>query len=163
MVPVRSFHSTVIAGCLALMAPSFVCVRAAQGFDYARYQPVDLDELIARKRPADGADLYRAVPMKITVRPAAYGEPCPVGFLKKTMQMMGSPLDGAVAITRCVNVRSAKNKVVPLFVQDRVAEFLPKEVPIGSVLTLYVVHMFTTSDQVGLLVNEFSAGDAEKK
>jgi hypothetical protein len=145
------------------MTTTFVGVQVAQGFDYARYRPVDLDELLERKWPTGGADLYRAVPMKITVNLAAYGEACPIGFLKKTMQMMGSIWDDAVPITRCVNVRTAKNKVVPLFIQDQVAEFLPKEVPIGSAVTLYVVHMFTSPDQVGLLVNEFSAADAGKE
>jgi hypothetical protein len=145
------------------MTTSFVGVQVAQGFDYSRYRSVDLDELLERKRPADGADLYRAVPMKITVSLAAYGEACANGFLKKTMQMMGSVWDEAVPITRCVNVRTAKNKVVPLFIQDPVAEFLPKEVPIGNAVTLYVVHIFTSPDQVGLLVNEFSAVDAGKK
>ena len=124
-------------------------------FNYARYQPADLDEVLGRRRPADGADLHRAVPMKIVVTLDAYGEACPVGFLMKTLKMQGIRLND-VPVTRCIKVRSAKNQLVQLFIQDRVSEFLPKEVPLGSALTLFVVHLYTTSDRVGLLVNEFS-------
>ncbi len=131
------------------------------GFNYARYKSADLDKVIERKRPADGANLYRGAPLKIVVKLDSYGEPCNIGFLKKSMQIMGV-WDDAVRITRCVNVRTARNKVVPLFIQDQAAEFLPKEVPLGSAVTLFVIHVFASPDKVGLLVNEFSAGGLEK-
>ena len=100
------------------MTTTFVGVQVAQGFDYARYRPVDLDELLERKWPTGGADLYRAVPMKITVNLAAYGEACPIGFLKKTMQMMGSIWDDAVPITRCVNAPSPDHFWVSICMED---------------------------------------------
>jgi hypothetical protein len=65
----------------------------------------------------------------------------------------------ATPITRCVKVRSAKGKVQSVFIQDKVAEFLPKEVPLGSKLMLFVIHLYTDPDEPGLLINEFSIGN----
>jgi hypothetical protein len=131
------------------------------GFNFARYKPVDLDELIGRKRPVDGADLYPGVPVAITGKLESYGQPCSTGFLKRTM-VMGRMWDDAVPITLCIKIRTAKNKIVPLFIQDRVAEFLPKEIPLGGAVAFFAVHMFTSPDQIGLLVNEFSGASAVK-
>lgn len=162
-MPAKAFLKSIMTGCVALAATIFVGVGfvAAEGFNYARYKPTDLDELVERKRPTDGADLFPGVPLKIVVKLESYAEPCNVGFLKRTM-VIGGMRNDAVQITRCVNVRTAKNKVVPLYIQDQVAEFLLKEIPLGSAVTLFAIHMFTTSDRVGLLVNEFSAGGPVK-
>jgi hypothetical protein len=85
-----------------------------------RYKPDYLDKLLERKRPADGADLYPGVPLKIGVILVSYGEPCNTGLLQKAMDM-GNMRRDRTPITRCVNVRTARNKVVPLFIQDNVA------------------------------------------
>ena len=134
----------------------------AWAFDYARYQVTDLDQLMAQKRPKAGVDLYPARPMKLKVALAGYAEGCESGLLKRSMVMAEIPKDqvDALAISRCIKIRSPKGKELKIFIQDVVADFLPKEVPLGSSITLYAVHLFTSPKGPGLLVNEFSTGDA---
>jgi hypothetical protein len=66
------------------------------------------------------------------------------------------------SVTRCITVRSAKGRSLQLFIQDQVAAYLPKEVPIGSAITLFAINVYSTPDGPKILVNEFSAG-ADKK
>jgi murein DD-endopeptidase MepM/ murein hydrolase activator NlpD len=133
----------------------------AFGFDYARYQAADLDQLLAQRRPRSGIDLYPALPLKLTASIIAYGEPCPTGLLARTMLAAGIPQDwiNGVKVTRCIKVRSAKGRELRLFMQDEVASFLPKEAPLGSTVTLFAIQLFTDSRGPGLLVNEFSTGE----
>jgi hypothetical protein len=139
-----------------------VGILPAQAFDYARYQVTDLDQLMAQKRPKAGVDLYPARPLKLKVVLAGYAEGCESGLVKRTMVMADIPKDqvDALAISRCIKIRSPKGKELRIFIQDVVADFLPKEVPLGSSITLYAVHLFTGSNGPGLLVNEFSTSDA---
>jgi hypothetical protein len=65
-------------------------------------------------------------------------------------------IDGVQA-SRCIKVRSAKGKEALLFIQDVVRAYLPGEVPLGSPVTLFAIHLFTTPEGPGLLVNEFEA------
>jgi hypothetical protein len=39
----------------------------AWGFDFARYQATDLDELMQQKRPQTGVDLHPARPLKLRI------------------------------------------------------------------------------------------------
>ena len=122
-------------------------------FDYARYQAADLDKLMEQRRPQMGVDIHPGSPL-ITVALTSYAEPCDVGILKRSMITGGAPKDmvEATRITRCIKVRSSKNRVLPVFIQDQVAEFLPKEVPIGRTVTLFAIHVFTGRDGPGLLL-----------
>jgi len=130
---------------------------AAEGFNFARYQFTDLDEVMEQRRPAQGIDLYPALPLKFRVALASYAEPCSVDFLKKSMIAAGIPKEtvAAAPIMRCIKVRTAEGRLLPLFIQDPVAKLLSKEVPLGRRVTLYAIHLFTGSDGPGLLVNEF--------
>lgn len=147
----------------AILAAVLLLVGTVQalGFDYARYEATDLDTLMAQRRPKAGVDLRPALPMKLKVALVAYAEGCESGLLKRTMLMADIPKDqvDALAITRCIKIRSAKGKELRVFIQDAVADFLPKEVPLGRSITLYSVHLFTSPNGPGLLVNEFSSGD----
>jgi hypothetical protein len=60
-------------------------------------------------------------------------------------------------MTRCIKLRSARGKEVRLFIQDVVAEALPKEVSLGDPVTLFVLRVFNNADGPGLLANEFSS------
>jgi hypothetical protein len=155
---VRTF---LIAAMLPLMAATGLSVSESFGFDYGRYQAADLDDIIAQKRPATGADVFRALPYRMTVTLSSYAEPCNATFLKRSMIMVAIPKAqvDATPITRCIKVRSAKGKVQSVFIQDKVAEFLPREVPLGSKLMLFAIHLYTDPDGPGLLINEFSTGD----
>ena len=144
--------------CAVAIAASLYA-SSAQGFDYSRYQAADLDEILGQPRPESGVDILAEARLKIIGTLVAYGEPCNTGFLKKAMLMGGIPQPSidAIPITRCIKLRSARGKDVRLFIQDQVAEFLPKEVRIGDAVTLFVVRVFNGVNGPGLLVNEFSA------
>src|SRR5262249_32856917 len=136
-------------------------VLPASAFDYDRFQEVDLDTLLAKVRPASGVDLFPVIPLRLKVTLAAYGEPCQTGFLMKSMSMAGIA-NPSVKITRCIQVRSAKGQQIRVFIQDEVANFLPKEVPLGTVVVLFTVHLYTGQDGPGLLVNEFQTDNLAK-
>jgi hypothetical protein len=131
---------------------------SAWSFDYARYQPADLDTVMAQARPRSGFDAYRARPLKLKVTLASYSQSCLTSLLNKAMITGGIPKEQveALHVTACIKVRSAKGRELPVFIQDVVAGFLPREVPLGSQLTLWAIHVFTSAAGPGLLVNEFS-------
>jgi peptidase M23-like protein len=153
----RLFASSVFFASFVFIA--LFDLLPAYGFDYGRYEAADLDALLARKRPQSGLDLYAASALKLTVTLASYAAPCQTGLLRKSMTMAGVSFPEGTQITRCINVRSAKGKPLRMFIQDAVSDVLQKEVPLGRSVTLFAVHLFTTSEGPGLLVNEFSAGD----
>lgn len=148
-----------LSSIFAVCAVSVVALPA-QAFDYTAYQETDLDELLARKRPTSGVDLL-ATSLKLRGKLVAYGKPCETAALDAAMTMV-KLFDQKVKISHCIEVRSAKNRQFQLFIQDQVSEFLPKEVPLGATLTLFVVHVFTSPVGPGLLVNEFQADEPAK-
>jgi murein DD-endopeptidase MepM/ murein hydrolase activator NlpD len=135
----------------------------ARGFDYARYQATDLDALIAQPRPARGVDIHRALPLKLEVTLVSYAESCQTELLRKTMVTAGfskDQLDG-LQVMGCIKVRSAQGKELRIFIQDVVSSFLPREVPLGSPVTLFAIHVFTAPEGPGLLVNEYATKAAD--
>jgi hypothetical protein len=149
------------ASTIAFLAAGLILlgIPKVSGFDYARYQPADLDEIIDQRRPASGIDIFPGVLLNLTVALTSYAEPCNVGALKGAMTMIGlKDWIEATSVTRCIRVRTAKNRVLPLFIQDKVAESLPGEVPLGSAVRLFATHVFTDRAGPALLVNEFLAG-----
>ena len=152
-VSCRSLIVTVVVLMLGML-PAF-------GFNFARYQAMDLDTLLAQRRPAKGVDLYPALPLKLTVTLTGYGETCQTDLLMRAMRMSGAPKDQieTVKVTTCIDIRSATGKAMRVFIQDGIAGYLPKEVPLGKSLILYAVHLFTDANGPGLLVNEFKTGE----
>jgi hypothetical protein len=127
----------------------------ALGFDFARYQTTDLDALMGA-RPRSGLDLYGPRPLKLRVTLVSYAEACETASLKISLDMTGVVMDhDAHPVTRCIMVRSKQGKDLRMFIQDVVSDFLPKEVPLGSPVTLFAIHVYTTTHGPGLLVNEF--------
>lgn len=146
----------IVAGLAPLLA------APALAFDYARYKDADLDDVLAQPRPRTGMDLNGSKPYRLEVTLLSYEETCAVQSVPVTMRMLGytpEQIDGVQA-SRCIKVRSAKGKEALLFIQDVVRAFLPREVPLGSRLTLFVIHLFTSSQGPGLLVNEFQTPKA---
>ncbi|CCE09754.1 conserved exported hypothetical protein [Bradyrhizobium sp. STM 3843] len=131
--------------------------RAEAAFDYARYKEASLDDLMALPRPAKGVDISNDAPFKLEVTLADAGGACSTELLKRSMAMSGftkEQVDG-LGVSHCITVRSAKGRDLKVFVQDILYGFLPREVPVGGKLTLYAIHVFTSTDGPGLLVNEF--------
>ena len=135
------------------------------GFDYSRYQAIDLDEVMEHRRPDAGVDIYQALPLKITVALTSYAEPCDAGRLRRAMiaAAIARTIVDAAPVTRCITIRTTKGRPLSIYIQDPVAAFLPKEVPLGSTVILYVIHVFTGPGGPGLLVNEFTTEDAIKQ
>src|SRR5262249_26548736 len=105
-----------------------------------------------------------ALPLKLKVTLTAYGAPCDTGLLRRSQIMAGVPTEfiDKVKVTRCIEVRSARGKTLRLFIQDEGSSFLPKAIPIGGTVTLYVIHLFTDTVGPGLLVNDFWNGEGDR-
>jgi hypothetical protein len=131
-------------------------VPPAFGFDFDRYKAADLDALLAQHRPREGLDIFPPRALKLDAALVSYAEPCPTGLLSKAMTMAGVTVNAT--ISRCIRVRSAKGKQLRVFIQDQVSDFLRKEIPLGHHLTPFAVHLYTTPEGPGLLVNEFKSG-----
>ena len=154
----RRFLVLPLLALLLGMLPAF-------GFNYQRYEAADLDAVLGQNRPRAGFDTYPALPLKLDVTLASYAEPCQTDLLIRVMKMVGLTIDPKVKISRCIKVRSSKGAQLRVFIQDLVSDFLPKEVPLGHQLTLFAVHLYTTPEGPGLLVNEFksnASGNATK-
>ncbi|MGA7805783.1 M23 family metallopeptidase [Bradyrhizobium sp.] len=144
----------------------------ASAFDYSRYQPEDLDVLIDRDPPAgNGVDVYPVRNIRLEVTLAAQAAPCSlslpdvpksvpgtkIDFLKWAMRTSGIPKEwiDRVAITSCVQVKSAKGKPLPMFIQDALSDSLAKEVAPGGKVTLYAMLVFFDQRGPGIVINEF--------
>jgi hypothetical protein len=118
----------LMIGLVALIA------TPALAFDFARYKPADLDDILAKPRPQSGLDLHDAKPLRLEVTLVSYQETCAVQAIPTAMTMLGfskEQIDGVQA-SRCIKVRSAKGKEAMLFIQDVVRAYLPREVPLGG-------------------------------
>lgn len=139
----------------------FVVTAGAQAFNYKSYPSGDMDKILEKHKPKTGFDISDPEKCCLTVTLESYAETnCGLaGIVKMTMTMLPSlfPKDfqDSVAMAKCIKVKSAKGAVVTLAIQDPVAGFLPKEVPIGSTLKIYCILMGMASDGPLMLVNEF--------
>jgi hypothetical protein len=139
---------------------AFLCAPVACGaFNFDQYKPSDLDELLSQQRPATGTKVIAPQKLNIEVTLVGYAVKCSTGFLRQTMIMLGVPKEvvAGVAISKCIKVQSAKGQVASMYVQDAVAEFLPGEVPLGSVINVFGDFMFLSKEGPGILVNEFQS------
>jgi len=147
---------------MLLCLAAFVLVAAAQAFDYASYKPGDLDEILAMPRPKSGVDVipFRKIALKVTLE--SYSEKCPVADVLKLLITMSRDMYPAgfvntLSQSKCIKVKSPKGSTVAVAIQDRVADFLPKEVPLGTEIQIYCLLICMTADSPGILVNDFQA------
>lgn len=75
------------------------------------------------------------------------------------MVMQGIPKEtvDTLPISKCIKVKTAQGNSSTLYIQDQVAEYLPKEIPLGGVLRVFVDYIFIGSEGPGILLNEFQA------
>jgi hypothetical protein len=156
MIRVRG---AILAGIFALVIATIV-----QAFDYDSYKPGDLDEVLAMKKPATGVDVISMQKLALKATLESYPEQgtCPAAnVLKLTMKMLPSiypkEFADAISMTKCIKVKSPKGVTVGAIIQDKVADFLPKEVPLGTEIQLYCVLMCMTPEGPGMIVTEFKA------
>lgn len=132
---------------------------ASAAFNFDQYKPGNLDELLSQERPDSGTKVLTPQKLNIEVTLVSYAERCNTVFLKNTLVMLGVPKDvvAGVPISKCIKVKSAKGQIASLYVQDTVAEYLPDEVPLGSMFNIYSDFVFLGKDGPGILVNEFQS------
>jgi hypothetical protein len=136
---------------------AFFAFSVAHSFDFNQYKQGSLDELLQLPKPATGVDLVAPQKLRFRVVLANYGQACSTGFLKRAMIMLGATKEDVeqTAITKCITVMSEKGSTASLFIQDGVAEYLPKEVKLGQRIDIFCDFLFVGSGGPGLLVNEF--------
>jgi murein DD-endopeptidase MepM/ murein hydrolase activator NlpD len=152
------------------LALAFILVTllagAAAAFDYARYTPVDLDVLSNRKAPAaSGVDVVPARAYRFDVVLASEATSCETRFLKWAMVTSGiaKELVDSIPVSHCLQVKTAKGKILSMFIQDPVAESLTREVASGERLTLFATLIYFSQNGPGVVINEFSAPDRGRK
>jgi hypothetical protein len=151
--------------CLA----AFATVAGAQGFDFASYKPGDLDDILAMPRPKTGADMGNLQKFALAVTLESYAETgCAMAkLLKFSMTTLPTVYPkgfvDSLSMSKCIKVKSPKGATFPLAIQDKVADFLPDEVPLGTEIKLYCVLVLVSADGPGLVVSEFEAPPAPKK
>jgi hypothetical protein len=159
----RTTATTIL--CLAAL----VAIAAAQGFDYASYKPGDLDDILAMPRPKTGTDMGDLQKFALTATLESYAETgCAMAKLVKfSMTMLPTVYPkgfvDSLSMSKCIKVKSVKGATVPLAIQDKVADFLPEEVPLGTEIKLYCVLVLVSADGPGMVVSEFEAPPASPK
>ncbi|MEW6532662.1 MAG: ankyrin repeat domain-containing protein [Thermodesulfobacteriota bacterium] len=150
---------TAVLSCLVVL----ITASAAAAFDYASYKPGDLDEILAMPRPKTGVTLsdLQKVALKVTLESYAQEGCSMAGVLKFSMTMLPTvypkELMDTLSKTKCINIKSPKGSIVTVAIQDKVADFLPEEVPLGTEIQVYCLLIAMTDKGPGILVSEFEA------
>lgn len=149
----------------SLVALALAC--SAEAFDYDSYKPGNLDDVLALNRPKTGMDIITPQKLRLKVTLESYAKKCGVaGMIKLSAKMLRGiypqPFVDALAMSQCVTVKSPKGVSVTLAIQDKVAEFLPKEVPLGTEILVYGILVCMTADGPGLVISEFEVPDPSK-
>ena len=156
----RGFGRLFAVACLLSILPA---VTPARAFDYDNYQAADLDAL-ARRKPALGlgVDVLPAQSVRLEVTLVSPATACSIKLVKWAMRTSGIAKQtvASTPITHCIKVKSAKGRTYSIFIQDVLANSLARDVQPGSTLTLYASLVYSAQSGPGLVVNEFSAGQA---
>lgn len=132
---------------------------SAWAFNFSQYKHADLDEILKQPRPQTGVTLVAPQKLMLDVSLISYADDCDTGALKTMMVMQGIPKEtvDTLPISKCIKVKTAQGNSSTLYIQDQVAEYLPKEIPLGGVLRVFVDYIFIGSEGPGILLNEFQA------
>ncbi len=135
----------------------FVSLSSAYGFDFDKYKPGDLDQLLATPKIKSGVKMV--VPQKLHLR-AMIASPlqnCNTDILKRTMIMQGSNKEVVekMALTKCLKLRSAKGATHLLYIEDIIADRLTREVKPGQVVDVFCEYLFINTAGPTLLIHEF--------
>lgn len=135
----------------------FVSLPPAYGFEFDQYKPGDLDQLLATPKIKSGVKMV--VPQKLHFR-AMLTSPlqnCNTDILKRTMIMQGNKKEvvDKMALTKCMNLKSAKGSLLAVFIEDKVAERLSREVKPGEVIDVFCEYLYIGTAGPTLLVHEY--------
>lgn len=135
----------------------FVALSPAYGFDFDQYKPGDLDQLMAAPKIKSGVKMV--VPQKLHFRAVLVSplQNCNTDILKRTMVMQGNKKEVVekMALTKCMNLQSAKRATITVYIEDKVAERLSREVKPGEVLEIFCSYLYIGPAGPTLLVNEY--------
>mgnify|MGYP003463088609 CR=1 FL=1 len=75
------------------------------------------------------------------------------------MMILGAPKQtvDTLPVSKCIRVNTAKGQTTSMYIQDRVAEYLLNEVPLGAMVSVFGDLLFLGKDGPGILVNEFQS------
>jgi hypothetical protein len=134
-----------------------VALSSAYALDFQQYKTGDFDQLMAVPKIKSGIKMV--VPQQIHFRAvlAAPVQNCNSDILKRTMVMQGSKKEVVdnMALSKCLNIRSAKGASGSVFIEDKVAERLSREAKPGEVVELFCTYLYISPAGPTLLVNEF--------
>lgn len=157
----RSLRSLAWFSALAVTLVTWLTGEAtAAAFDPNRYQPADIDGIAARKPPLDtGVDVFPARPYRFKATLAAHATPCKTDFLKWAMQTSGIEVSSiqSIPVSHCIQIKTARGKILSIFIQDVLVESLQKEVQPDGKLTLYAALIYFDQQGPRMIVNEFTA------
>ena len=133
--------------------------------NWDQYASSDMDDVVARDAAAasDGLKVWpEPRRLRLDVRLESYPAPCATNHLRRVLGMVSISLDRLPPITTCISFKSASGRVFQAFIQDRVGEYLPKEIRLGAQVTLYAgyVYLEVASRTPGLVINEFNVDSA---
>ncbi|MFH0783913.1 MAG: hypothetical protein V2B20_18425 [Pseudomonadota bacterium] len=136
----------------------FATLSSAYAFDFDQYLQGDLDKLLATA-PKIRSGVKMVVQQKLHFR-AVIASPlqnCNTDILKRTMVMQGNKKEvvDKMALTKCLNLRSAKGATLLVYIEDKVAERLLREAKPGAVIDVFCSYLFISPVGPTLLVNEF--------
>lgn len=131
---------------------------SAYGFDFDKYLPGDLDKLLTTT-PKIRQGVKMVVQQRLHFR-AVIASPlqtCNTDILKRTIVMQGTKKEvvDKMAISQCLNLRSAKGATLMVYMEDNVAARLSREAKPGTVIDAYCTYLFISPAGPTLLVNEY--------
>ncbi len=144
---------------LCLLLSFATCPAAA--FDFASYQPTDLDIVLQTPEPLQVDYLIHPIPERLRLRETLtrHAAPCDTVWLKRHL-IAGGGENGKkfvenVAMTQCIEVTTRQGVKVTLFIQDVLTPYLQEEVPLGKTVELYAIYVYSHRGSPKILVNEF--------
>ncbi|MEK6750326.1 MAG: hypothetical protein AABY83_14170 [Pseudomonadota bacterium] len=127
-------------------------------YDMSRYARTSLDDFLTQTPPVKNLTLVAPRKLRVAAYLAGFARTCNTDILQAALTLQGAPRDALdnVSITQCIHATSLLGgHTIPMYIQDRVANHLPKEATIGARITLYVDYLYQGANGPGLLVNEF--------
>jgi hypothetical protein len=152
---------------------SFLLVLFVSGsvsaFDYASYEPKDLDDIITASKAYDpekttGQSLLRPPPrVHLHEKLARYPFKCdtrPIVFMLALA--MNRTIDEMPPMNTCMQIESKKGEKIGAFIQDSIAGYVEEEYAIGQKIHLWSLWLFVNSSDKKPFFVVNGIGDAEQ-
>jgi len=140
-----------------VMLCAFLACAAAYGSDDTQYEQGSLDELLHLPKPETGVDVFTPHKLHFRAVLTEYGQECYTDFLKKVMILVNASREAVedAAASECITVASERGSAVPLFIDERGAQRLRKEVKLGQEIDIFCEFLYVEPTGPGILVHDF--------